>query len=476
MSCQIIPAVVVVVTVALGLSGCALLPETPELAAVRSVDQSQGAETFSAPASSWPEERWWRGYGDPQLDQLIDEGLAQAPELTVAAARLRAAEAVGQIAGSVLSPQVIGNGSALLQQQSYRYLTPRAMTPEGWQDYGRATLDFSWELDFWGRHRAALAAATSEQEARRAEMAQARLLLATGIASAYAELSRLFAVHDTVARSVEVRTQTARLFAERFANGLETRGSQREAEARQLVAEGERLQLEEQIGLQRNRLAALLGAGPDRGLAIKRPHVRLERRFALPPSLAVDLLGRRPDVVAARLQVEAGLSRIDEKKAGFYPNVNLAAFVGVHALGLDLLTRGDASVGSVGPAISLPIFSGGRLRGELRGAHARYDEAVGLYNRTVIQALQEVADAAVSQKSLAVRLDKAEQTVRVAGDAYHMVRNRYEGGLASYLEVLAAEDLLLNSRHLFTDLQARSLTLDVALMRALGGGYLSLNP
>ena len=306
---------------------------------------------------------------------------------------------------------------------------------------------------------------------RRPQMAQARLVLAANVATSYAELARLFAARDTAARSVEVRGKTAALFAERFANGLETRGSVRDAEARRAGSEGDLLQIDEQIGLQRNRLAALLGAGPDRGLGIARPEIDLVRPFGLPGELPANLLGRRPDVVAARLQAEAQLRRIDQKKAEFYPNVNLAAFIGVQSLGLNLLTKSGSTTGSIGPAISLPIFTGGRLRGELRSSVAAYDESVANYNRTVTQALQEVADAGLSQKSLAGRLAKAEEAVEAASEAHRVARNRYEGGLSSYLEVLSAEDVLLSSLRSLTDLQSRAFSLDVALMRALGGGY-----
>ncbi len=463
------------VAVSLVMSGCAGLPAAQLLQPMRSINQYQSESALAAPAVAWPDERWWQRYADPQLDELMQEGLANSPDMAVAAARLRNAEAGRQVSNAALYPQVTGNGSATEQKQSYHYLTPRSMTPDGWQDYGRASIDFSWEIDFWGKNRAALAAATSELQASQAELAQARLTLATSIATDYAELAHLFATRDTLAEAVRVRTRTAELFAQRFANGLETRGSLREAEARQAAAEGDLLQADEQIGLQRNRLAALLGAGPDRGRVIARPEFKFEHHFALPAELAVNLLGRRPDIVAARLQVEANLQRVDEKKAGFYPNVNLAAFVGVQSLGLNLLSKGGSSVGSVGPAISLPIFNAGRLQGELRGARARYEEAVANYNKTVTQALQDVADSAVSQKALGARLNKSEQAVGAASEAYQVARNRYEGGLSSYLEVLSAEDTLLTSLRALTDLRSRSFSLDVALTRALGGGYQTNN-
>ncbi|SFM93939.1 efflux transporter, outer membrane factor (OMF) lipoprotein, NodT family [Formivibrio citricus] len=466
-----LPGRLQVVALVLALTGCAQYPSLGQLPLMKDINSYKAEKSFNAASVQWPVERWWQVYGDKQLDSLIDEALQGSPNLAAASARLRRAEAVGQITGAALLPQLSANGSATEQKQSYNHLTPRAMLPDGWTDYGRATLDFSWEIDFWGKNRAALAAATSELEASRAEMAQARLALTAAVATNYTELARLFAARDTAARSVEVRSKTAALFAERFANGLETRGSLREAEARRAGAEGELLLVDEQIGLQRNRLAALLGAGPDRGLTIERPTMNLQRQIGLPKELAVNLLGRRPDVVAARLRAEAQLKRIDQKKAEFYPNVNLAGFIGWQSLGLDMLTKSGSFAGSIGPAISLPIFTGGRLRGELRGTAAAYDEAVANYNGTVTQALQDVADTALSQKALAGRLAKGEEAVAAATEAHRVARNRYEGGLSSYLEVLSAEDVLLNSLRSLTDLQSRSFSLDVALIRALGGGY-----
>jgi NodT family efflux transporter outer membrane factor (OMF) lipoprotein len=465
----------IAVAISAALSGCAALPSGQPLLSIKEVAQYQSSSSLSAPAVAWPDEQWWQRYGDRQLDTLIQEGLANSPDMAVAAARLHAAESSRQVSNAALYPQISANGSITEQKQSYNYLTPRSMTPDGWQDYGRATIDFSWEIDFWGKNRAALAAATSELQASQAELAQARLTLASSIASDYAELAHLFATRDTLAEALKVRSRTAELFAQRFANGLETRGSLREAEARQAAAEGDLLQVDEQIGLQRNRLAALLGAGPDRGLEIARPQLQFTHHFALPAELAVNLLGRRPDIVATRLQVEASAQRIDEKKAGFYPNINLAAFIGVQSLGLDLLSKGGSNIGSVGPAISLPIFNAGRLQGELRGARARYEEAVASYNKTLTQALQNVADSAVSQKALGARLNKGEQAVTAAGEAYQVARNRYEGGLSSYLEVLSAEDSLLTNLRALTDLRARSASLDIALTRALGGGYQTNN-
>jgi outer membrane protein TolC len=145
--------------------------------------------------------------------------------------------------------------------------------------------------------------------------------------------------------------------------------------------------------------------------------------------------------------------------------------IGFQSLGLNVLTQSSSTIGSVGPALYLPIFTGGRLTGELRGARAQYEEAVGNYNQTIVKALQDVADAALSKKSLTSRLIKTGDALNAATDAYRVARERYEGSLSSYLEVLTAEDAMLSNMRLLTDLQSRAFTLDIALTRALGGGY-----
>lgn len=456
---------------ALGLAGCAQIPALDRLAVFKPAADYATGQSFAAAQAAWPAERWWADYADPQLDALIDEALQGAPDMLAAAARLRRAEALAGVAGSTLGPQANANASITSQHLSYNYLTPRAMTPEGWNDHGRVTLDMSWDLDFWGRNRAGVAAARSQVEAAAAEHAQARLNLAAAVAAGYADLAQCFAERDTAERSLQVRRKTLELFEERYANGLETRGSVSGAKAAFAAAEGDLLAADEAIALQRTRLAALLGAGPDRGLAIARPTVSLAKDYGLPPALAADLLGRRPDIVAARWMAEAQGRRIDQKQAEFYPNVNLLAFIGVQSLGLDLLTRSGSGIGGIGPSLSLPIFTAGRLDSELRATASAYEEAIANYNRTVTQALQEVAGAGLSQQALAARRVKAEEAAAAAGQAHRVARDRYEGGLANYLEVLYAEDSLLQARRALAFLQSRAFALDVAMKRALGGGY-----
>lgn len=229
--------------------------------------------------------------------------------------------------------------------------------------------------------------------------------------------------------------------------------------------------MQESIELQKNAISALLGEGPDRGKSIASPTIRLTDNFGLPRDASIGLLGHRPDIYAARLRLEAAAESIGIARAKFYPNVNISAFIGLQALGLENLLKSGNDAGSIGPAIYLPIFSGGRLEGQLTSAEASYEEALAEFNAIFIHALHEIADVVTSTKALSARIAKRREAVEAARDAHQIATNRYEGGLARYLEVLTAENgLILNERAL-VNLQSRAFNLDIALVYALGGGY-----
>jgi NodT family efflux transporter outer membrane factor (OMF) lipoprotein len=455
----------------LATAGCAQLPRMDSPPTVKKVEQLGSSNSFAAPGAAWPGDGWWRAYGDAQLDALIEEALRGSPDLDLAQARLHAATAQVQGAHATRIPEVTGTASFTEQKQSYNYLIPQQALPQGWNDYGLATVNLAWELDFWGKNRAALAAAVSEQRAAEVEVAEARLIISTSVASAYAGLVHLYTLRDNAAQTLDLRTKTVALFRQRHDFGLETLASVREVEARQAGAQADLLAIDERIGLQRNAIAALLGAGPDRGLAIARPTAQFPGSQGLPQNLALELLGRRPDIVAARSRTEAAARRIDQAKAGFYPSVNLIGFAGLQSLGIENLIKSGSGVGSIGPAISLPIFNTERLQGQLRGAHAEYEAAVATYNATLSNALREVADAATSRKSLDGELAASRAAVAAAAEAHQIISRRYQGALATYLDVLTAEDQLISAQRADAELETRALILDVELLRALGGGF-----
>jgi len=228
---------------------------------------------------------------------------------------------------------------------------------------------------------------------------------------------------------------------------------------------------DEAIALTKNALAALIGSGPDRALSIGRPEISALRSQGVPVDASINLVGRRPDIAASRSRVEAAAQRIKEARAGFYPNVNLGALIGLQAFGLNNLFSGGSSFGSVSPAVSLPLFHGGALQGQYRGRRGQYDEAVALYDGQVIQALRETADAVTSQKMLVRRLAESRSALAAFEQAHGLARQRYEHGLATYLDVLTAEEGVVQARLAVTRLETRAFTLDVQLVRALGGGF-----
>lgn len=455
------------------LSGCATLPSRTELRPMSRPEQMASGRSLAAAQAAWPSDGWWAQFGDPQLDRLIAEGLASATDLRVAEARFAKADALVRQTRSRLLPSLSADAQAGATKQSYNYLIPGDFSPRGWPDYGQGALSLDWDLDFWGKNRAALAAARSEAEAAAAEAAAARLAVSAGIAGAYADLAGLYAEQDAAADAVRVRGRTLELIAGRKSQGLENDGAVERARSALASAQSELAALAESLALTRNRIAVLLGAGPDRGLSIERPAAAASSAFGLPANLPAELIGRRPDIIAARLRAEAAASRIRQARAAFYPNVNLAGLIGLQALGIDNVFKSGSTFGTVGPAISLPIFDGGRLRGQYRAAEADYAIAVAQYDGTLAQSLREVADAAASERALGERLRRAQEAGRAANAAWTVANNRYRGGLATYLDVLVAEDALIAARRAVASLQTRAFALDVALIRALGGGFRS---
>lgn len=459
---------------ALPLAGCAApdlgpkpLPRAPEtVAAVRSLG--------GQPDGQWPGEGWWSAYGDPQLERLIDEAMRGSPDVAAAAARFRRAAGVAREAGAATLPSLGAQAGVSLDKQSMNNGFPpqfTALMPQGWNDNAQLAANLGFDIDLWGRNRAALAAATSEAEAARIDVRQARLALATGLSLAYFDLARLSDERDIRQAELDVRLASQRLVSQRQANGLETRGSVRQADAQVASARAGLAAADQALAVRRNQIAALLGAGPDRGLDIVRPALAPTAQRGLPDDVTTELVARRPDIAAARLRVEAASSRIAVAKADYFPAIRLGAMFGVQSFGIGNLFEDRSSFGSVGPAISLPLFRGGALEGRFRGARATYDEAVAMYDRTVIGAYQQVADAVTAQRLLAGQLEQARAARAASEEAYAIQRARYEGGLSTYLDVLQVEDRLLQARRAVIALEAAVRNADIDLIRALGGGF-----
>lgn len=455
------------------LAGCVTPPKLGPAPLMKPASAYGTATSFAAPDLAWPADQWWNAYGDAQLDSMIQEALANAPTMAQTAARLRRADALVGIAKASTLPVISADGSLTVTKPSTADGIPVTPQREGYHDYGRATLGFSWELDFWGKNRAAVAAATSDARAANADAAAARLLVSASVAATYADFARLYADRAVLSDTLAIREKSLALVKARVEHGFDSDAELAQAEAGPPAARYELAQADEAIGLTRNRLAALMGAGPDRGLEVKRPVALALKAFGLPQQLPSNLLGRRPDVVAARWRAEAAAKRIKVARTQFYPSVNLLAFAGFDALGIGKLLTAGADVGGVGPAIGLPIFDGGRRRSNYRGARADYDAAVASYDDTVTQAMREVADVAVSSRQLDIELSNAKAALDSTERAYRLAQLRYKAGASDYQSVLIVEDRLLARRRIVSALQSRAFILDVALVRSLGGGFTS---
>jgi len=453
------------------------------LAACASVNQSPPAVATADPATlgarsvtvDWPKEDWWKRYGDAQLDTLIDEGLSGSPTLAAARARIARADAAAGIARSALFPQVTGTAASTYQRFPENYIWPPPFAGN-WQTDNRLELDFSYEIDFWNKNGAALDAALSQVQAAAADAQAARVLLTTSIARAYFNLQRLHAQRDVSRAAIVQRDDVVRLTAQRFAAGLDTRVEVRQAEAALATVRTELAQYDEQVVIARNQLAALIGAGPDRGAAIVAVQPTTGPSSAPPAAVPLDLLGRRPDIVASRWRVEAARHDAEVARALFYPNVNIVAFLGMSSIGLSKLLQTGSTAAGVGPAIHLPIFEGGRLNANLRGRNADIDIAVTGYNEAVIAGVRDVADALASIAGNARVTAEQARAREATTDAYNIAVIRYKAGLGNYLSVLTAQTQQLVQDRLDADLKARAFELDVNLARALGGGFVDSPP
>ena len=420
-------------------------------------------------ADAWPASNWWQRFGDPQLDALIAEALAGNPGVDGARARIDRALALAAGYGAALAPQANAGASVVRQRYSSNGIFPPPIAGS-WDTQTDLAASFNYELDLWGRNRAAYDAALGQARAAEVDAYAVRLLLASSVARAYAQLARGFEQLDLARALLAQRQALLDLTRQRVAAGLDSDVELKQAEGSIPAAKQRITQLEEEIALGRNLLAALAGKGPDRGLAITRPQLQ-QLRIALPAALPADLLGRRPDVVAQRWRVESARRDIDAAKSQFYPNVNLSALVGVQSINFGKLLTVRSEDPSFGPALRLPLFDGGRLRSNLAAKDADYDLAVGQYNQTLVDALREVVDQLASLKSVDAQRTELERALVNAREAYDLANARYRAGVASYLQVLAAEAPLLEQQNLRANLRARELDLSINLMRALGGGF-----
>ncbi len=425
---------------------------------------------LAAAQAPWPRADWWRGLKDAQLDRLIAQGLADNPTLHLAEARLRRAQALAGEAQAALAPQVTAGGSMVEQRFPANgvYPPPYAANIRSLDHLG---LDGAYDLDLWGGDEARLRAALGEARAEAVEVQAARLDLAAAIAQSYVRLADAYDQRDLDRALLAQKRRIALLAEQRAEAGLDSAIAAREAQAAGAALEAALAADDERIALLGQQVAVLAGQSPDHGRDLTRPALRLSAAVGLPTTLSTALIGRRPDVVAQRWRVEAAEQDIKAAHAAFYPDLKLTAFVGLDSIGVGNFLVGSARDYGVGPAVTLPIFDGGRLRAALGAAAAGRDMAVDRYNAAVLAALEDVVGRLTAWQANETALAREQAATAQLEQAWRLAGLRYRQGLVNDLAVLEAEGRLTEQKRQLLAARNRRYALAVALAHALGGGY-----
>ena len=419
-------------------------------------------------AAAWPATDWWRALGDPQLDALIAEAQAGNPGIGQAQARLDAASAAVTLAGARLG---LANeiDAGVTRQRFTRFGTSVNFAGRSFTQYDLAAA-FGFQPDFWERNRSALAGELGRRKAAEAESQAVRLLLAASVAAAYARLGSELEQQSLLRAALQHQQALVGHLQARQEAGFDTAGEWQLAQAVLPELQARIAILEQDSALSRNQLAALLGQGPERGRRIAPPRLA-PLTVGVPEVLPADLLGQRADIVASRWRVEAAGHDVASARAGFYPNINIAAYVGLQSIGLGNLLRSGSQVFGLAPAVSLPIFGGSTLKGTLAARNAGYDLAVEQYNQQVIEALRQVADQVEILRGLQRQLSEASASLAREEQARQLAAARFEGGLDNRLALLSLEARIETRRLQMAQLRGRLREAGIQLVVALGGGY-----
>jgi NodT family efflux transporter outer membrane factor (OMF) lipoprotein len=463
-------AAIAAAVTALALSGCVNYFGIRSDKTIAQPQQFETSQSLPGQGGQWPTLDWANQFGDPQLPKLIDEALEGSPTIAQAQARIAKASSYIETSRSALFPKVGASYSWTRELYSANALFP---PPYGgtWYSENNALASASWELDLWGKNRQRLAQAVSAQKASVADMQQARITLAASVARTYNQLAQLYTLRDIAVSEIDNRKTIGTITDGRVVAGLDTNVERQTAKGNIATSEANLSQIDGQIETVRYQLGALLGKGPDRGLQIARPALNPSANPTLPDNLPADLVSRRPDIVAARWQVEAAMHDVKEAKAEFYPDVNLAAGFGFDAFGWGRFLNFTSRQAQLGPAIHLPIFDAGALRAQLRGRYADFDLDVANYNQTLIGAFQDVATQVSSIRSADKQLVDAQRALDASTNAFQLAVIRYKAGLSEQLQVLNADQNRLAAEQAVANLKAQRRDDQMALIKALGGGF-----
>ena len=418
----------------------------------------------------FPHRSWWKELGDPVLNELEEAALKESPTLKRVEERLKAAMEVVRERRAKLYPELNFDAGTNYEHFSrFGFFREVAPTVPAVVNDVTMNLSFYYEFDFWGKNRAILHAAMGTVAAMAAERLQAELILTTSIAYSYAELQLLLCEKNILERKESNRKAVVLSRARREQFALDTILESLNARSEVLDVQARLTDLSKKIKLQIHRLKALSGLGQDAELPLAfRPLDPL--RVFVPENLSLDLIGRRPDLIAQKGRVEAASFQVGAAKTLFYPNINLTALAGIETIHWNKVFNVASFDGALQPAIHLPIFTAGRLRAQWKEKIAEFNEAVFGYNELILQAAQEVADQLTNISLLQKEIDVREGSLELAMQRQRVVKRRVEHALDDRISLLQTENRVLDTELVLAELEYGKQLANILLIRSLGGG------
>ncbi|WP_298193713.1 efflux transporter outer membrane subunit [Metallibacterium sp.] len=463
------PRTITVIVLSGLLAGCAgLPPQLPPPPALRGDAPLQGLPSDAQ--TPWPAADWWRSFGDAQLDTLMRQALHSSPNLAGARARVRAAEALAGLSAAARRPRIGASVDLTRQRLSENGLIPPRFLGFTWYTQSNLGAQLDYSFDFWGKQRAQLASSIDEVRAARAEAQAVRLGLSTAIATAYFAWQTEQAQLRDADALVQLQQQLRELSAARVRQGLDQEDLSAGARLRLAQANSQREEFAGIVRTQRAVLAALIGVAPAQ-LPPLLPRPLPAVSAALPDDARLQLLARRPDLVALRWRVEAMGEQVRAARANFLPNLSLSAMAGFSSIDTSKALALGSRVFDVGPALSLPLFDDGALKARYGYSVAQLDGAAARYNQAVLDAAREVGVAVLDMQRLAAQHASQEQVLAASAQLSRQAAARLHQGLTDAMPTLASEAALIAQRATLTVLHGQQLGAEIALIQALGGGY-----
>jgi len=449
------------------LAGCAIppRPQAPQLTTAAPL-----AGVPAKPDARWPDDAWWQRYHDDQLDALERSALAGAPTLAVARARFDQALRAVAVSKAEGGLDVTANAQLQRQRLSENGLIPPKFLGFTWYGQGDLGLSFKYDFDFWGRHGAEVAAATDRTRAAAAERDSATAVLTSAVADTYfgwqASQERLASARELV--SVQQRARA--IAAARARQGVDSDDPLLQADALLADAREKAADVGGTAEIQRAALAALLGIGPAELPELK-THELPRVSAGLPAAAGLDLVALRADVAASRWRVEAALRDVDVARASFYPDISLSALLGLQSIDLGKLFSPGSRVLAIGPALHLPIFDNCRLHARFGVSQAALQSAIADYNAVVVDAARDAASQALTLQQVQARQHEHAAQIDAAENLRKSAQSREQRGVTDARPVLLASAEVQRRRDAEIQLDAAAVSAEIALTRALGGGF-----